>query len=327
MSVLSPKLSADVLCVVAIDDGYEAYDQETKLLEAQGAKFFLRPCNGDTSKVLNAVSDADVVLVRETPVPANVIAEMDRCKAIIRYGIGVDNIDQDAARKRQIMVANVPDYGIDEVSSQAVALALSVSRHIRVHDRDVRAGRWSTGVTAPMYRWRGRTLGLIGYGRIARMTHEKLAGFGFDRVLVHDPSAVFPVGVQQASVDEICAQADLISLHAPLTASTRHLINAKRLSLMRSTAILVNTARGGLIDLDALASALREKKILGAGLDVFDPEPPDVSHPNFGLDNVVVTNHIGRYSQEAMRDLQRKAAEEAVRVLCGQPPKNWLNPW
>ena len=327
MSVLSSIFSADVMRVVAIDDGYDAYDQETKLIEAQGAKFFLRPCKGDTSRVLKAVADADVVLVRETPMPAIVIAEMDRCKAIIRYGIGVDNIDQDAARKRQIMVANVPDYGIDEVSSQAVALALSVSRHILVHDRDVRSGRWSTGVTAPMYRWRGRTLGLIGYGRIARMTHEKLAGFGFDRVLVHDPSAVFPVGVQQASVDEICAQADLISLHAPLTSSTRHLINAERLSLMRATAILINTARGGLIDLDALATTLLEKKILGAGLDVFDPEPPDISHPIFGLNNVVVTNHIGWYSQEAMRDLQRKAAEEAVRVLCGHPPKNWLNPW
>jgi D-3-phosphoglycerate dehydrogenase len=178
-----------------------------------------------------------------------------------------------------------------------------------------------------MYRWRGRTLGLVGYGRIARMTHEKLAAFGFARVLVNDPRAELPAGVEAASVDEICREADLISLHAPLNDTTRHLIDARRLALMRPTALLVNTARGGLIDLDALSDALRERRILGAGLDVFEPEPPDPAHPLFGLDNVVVTNHIGWYSQESMRDLQRKAAEEAVRVLRGEAPLHWLNRW
>jgi D-3-phosphoglycerate dehydrogenase / 2-oxoglutarate reductase len=146
-------------------------------------------------------------------------------------------------------------------------------------------------------------------------------------VMVHDPRALLPEGVEAASVDEICAQADLISLHAPLTPQTRHLIDARRLALMRPTAVLVNTARGGLVDLDALHAALAEGQILGAGLDVFDPEPPDASHPLFSLDNVVVTNHIGWYSEESMNDLQRKAAEEAVRVLKGEPPRHWLNRW
>jgi D-3-phosphoglycerate dehydrogenase len=313
--------------VVALDDGYEAYDQEIALLAQQGAQFDLRPCRGDAVAAARAVVDADVVLVRESPVSASVVAAMQRCRAIIRYGIGVDNIDQAAARERRIMVANVPDYGTDEVSSQAVALALAVARRIRLHDGEVRAGRWSTGVLQPMYRWRGRTLGLVGYGRIARMTHEKLAAFGFARVLVNDPRAELPAGVEAASVDEICREADLISLHAPLNDATRHLIDARRLALMRTTAILVNTARGGLIHLDALTDALRERRILGAGLDVFEPEPPDPAHPLFGLDNVVVTNHIGWYSQESMRDLQRKAAEEAVRVLRGELPLHWLNRW
>jgi D-3-phosphoglycerate dehydrogenase len=159
------------------------------------------------------------------------------------------------------------------------------------------------------------------------MTQAKLAGFGFGRVLVHDPRAELPPGTEAASVDDVCREADLISLHAPLNAQTRHLIDARRIALMRPSAILVNTARGGLVDLDALAAALRDGRLHGAGLDVFEHEPPDPSHPLFALDNVVVTNHIGWYSEEAMRELQRKAAEEAVRVLRGERPLHWLNPW
>lgn len=313
--------------VVAIDDGYPSYDQEQGLLAAAGARFALRPVRGDADAAVEAVRDAAIVLVRESPVSRRAIEAMAAGRAVIRYGIGVDNIDQQAARERGIFVANVPDYGTDEVSSQAVALALAVSRRVRLHDREVRAGRWSTGVIAPMHRLRGRTLGLVGYGRIARMTHAKLAGFGFGRVLVHDPRAELPDGAESASVDDICREADLISLHAPLNAQTRHLIDRQRLALMRPTAILVNTARGGLVDLDALHEALRDGRLLGAGLDVFDPEPPDPKHPLFALDNVVVTNHIGWYSEEAMRDLQRMAAEEAVRVLHGEPPRHWLNRW
>ena len=178
-----------------------------------------------------------------------------------------------------------------------------------------------------MYRLRGRTLGFVGYGRIARMTHRKLAGFGFGRVLAHDPLAELPAGVTAAAIDDICREADVISLHAPLTPETRHQIDARRIALMRPTAIVVNTARGGLIDLEALHRALAEGRILGAGLDVFEREPPDPQHPIFALDNVAVSNHIGWYSEESMRELQRKAAEEAVRVLQGETPRHWLNRW
>lgn len=313
--------------VVAIDDGYAAYDQEEHLLATVGARFELRPCRRDPDATLAAVRDASVVLVRESPLPRAAIEAMTNGRAVIRYGIGVDNIDQRAASKRRIAVCNVPDYGTDEVATQAVALALAVVRRVRLHDAEVRAGRWSTGVLQPMYRLRGRTLGLIGYGRIARLTHAMFAGFGFARVLVADPHPDLPPGVQAASVDDICREADLISLHAPLKPQTRHLIDARRIATMRPTAILVNTARGGLVDLDALAAALAQRRILGAGLDVFEHEPPDPAHPLFALDNVVVTNHIGWYSEESMRDLQRKAAEEAVRVLRGERPLHWLNPW
>jgi len=326
-SAIDAAASALPLRVVALDDGYAAYDQETALLAEAGASFEVRPVRASVERAVEHVRGADVVLVRESPLPRRAIEAMDRCKGIVRYGIGVDNIDMEAARERRIAVANVPDYGSDEVSTQAVALALSVVRRLRLHDAEVRAGRWSTGVLQPMYRLRGRTLGLVGYGRIARMTLEKFAGFGFGRVLVNDPHAQAQPGLELASVDEICAQADMISLHAPLNAHTRHLIDARRIGLMRPTAIVVNTARGGLIDLDALCAALREGRILGAGLDVFEQEPPDPQHPIFGLHNVAVSNHIGWYSEEAMRDLQRMTAQEAVRILRGEQPLHWLNPW
>lgn len=324
----SPAVQGRRVRVVALDDGYDAYDQEQTLLAPLGASFEVCPVRGSAALACEKVRGADVVLVRESPVNREVIAAMDRCKGIIRYGIGVDNIDLNAARERRIVVANVPDYGIEEVSTHAVAMLLALTRHLHLHDRHVRAGDWSTGILRPMYRLAGRTLGLIGYGRIARQTHAKLAGFGFGRVLANDPTpSALPAGVEAASVDDICRQADVISLHAPATSQTRHMINAQRLALMRPTAILINTARGGLVDLDALHQALAEGRLHGAGLDVFEQEPPNVQHPLFGLDNVVVTNHIGWYSEEAMRDVQRKAAEEAVRILSGQLPRNWLNPW
>lgn len=321
MSLAEPAL------VVAIDDGYADYDQEERLLAEVGASFEVRPCRRDLDATLAAVRDASIVLVRESPLPRAAIEVMRRGRAIIRYGIGVDNIDRVAATERRIVVANVPDYGTEEVATQAVALALAVVRRVRLHDAEVRAGRWSTGVLQKMFRLQGRTLGLIGYGRIARRTREMLAGFGFARTLVNDPSHPPPPGAEAANVDTICREADLISLHAPLKDATHHLIDARRIALMRPTAVLVNTARGGLVDLDALAAALAERRILGAGLDVFEHEPPDPAHPIFRLDNAVLTNHIGWYSEESMRDLQRKAAEEALRVLRGEPPLHWLNPF
>jgi D-3-phosphoglycerate dehydrogenase len=316
--------------VVAIDDGYAAYDQEEAIIGAAGGRFELRPCRRDPAATLAAVRDASVVLVREGPLPRAAVDAMAHGLGIVRYGIGVDNIDREAARERRIAVANVPDYGTDEVAMQTVALAYAVARAVPQHAAEVRAGRWSTGVLRPLHRLRGGVLGLVGYGRIARRTHELLAGVGFARTLVHDHHVDPrhpPAGCEAADVDTICREADLISLHLPLTDSTRHLIDARRIALMRPTTILVNTARGGLVDSDALAEALAAGRLHGAGLDVLDREPPDPAHPLLALPNAVLTNHIGWYSEQSMRDLQRLAAEEAARLLRGEPPLNWLNPW
>jgi D-3-phosphoglycerate dehydrogenase len=318
-------MSVEKFLVVAVDDGYDSYAQEKEIFSKVNARFELRPCHGNESAVLDAVQDADLVLVRESPISRAVIQAMKQCKGVVRYGIGVDNIDFAAANERQLMVANVPDYGIEEVSTHAVALLLSVMRQIVSRDKDLRLGRWSSNGTRPMYRFKGRTLGLIGYGRIARQFKEKLSGFNFGRVLVYDPYADLDADVKAASIDEICREADVISLHSPLTESNRGLISRERLKLMKPSTILINTARGALIDQQALYEALKSNALLGAGLDVFVQEPPDLKDPLFELDNVVVSDHISWYSEEAIEDLQRKAAEEAARILSGFKPINWLN--
>jgi D-3-phosphoglycerate dehydrogenase len=313
--------------VAVIDGGYDSYDTERRILAPFDVELVLRDCNRDAAMVAQAVRDADAVLVRESPVTAAAIAGMARCKAIVRYGIGVDNIDQSAARARRIYVANVPDYGAEEVSDQAIALLLAVVRRVAARDRAVRGGAWNVARAERMHRVAGRTLGLVGYGRIACTFEGKMRGMGIVRVLAHDPYVKDAAGVELVDLDTLCREADYISLHAPLTPGTRHLIDRRRLALMKPTAILVNTARGPLIDEAALVAALRERRIFGAGIDVYEDEPPRKDHPLFALDSVVLSDHNGWYSEESVAELQTKAAEEVARVFRGEPPKHWLNPW
>lgn len=315
--------------VVIVDDGYDRYDIERDMLAPLGAEVVLLPCRGDAAAVAAVVVDADAVMVRESPIDAGAIRGMQRCKVIVRYGVGVDNIDRAAARECRIAVANVPDYGASEdVATHAVALLLAVARRIVTRDRDVRRGSWNVSRAEPMHRLAGATLGMIGCGRIGRSFAAKMRGMGVARVLVHDPQlGSWPEGIAAAEIDEICRAADFVSLHAPLTAQTRHVIDARRLALMKPTAILINTARGGLVDEAALARALRERRIFGAGLDVLEREPPPADDPLLGLDGVVLSDHTGWYSEQAVESLQSQAAAEVARVLRGEPPLNWVNPW
>ncbi|HTD16993.1 MAG TPA: C-terminal binding protein [Chthoniobacterales bacterium] len=315
--------------VVAIDGGYESYDVERRILEGINAELTVDPCEGDAARIKLATKDADAVLVRESPINAETIALMRRCRIIARYGIGVDNVDLMAARERRIYVANVPDYGTEEVSDHALALLLSVARRTVTRDHAVRQGAWNLSPGEKMYRIAGKALGLVGYGRIARALERKLRGLGVTRVLVYDPliEASALAGVEHVDLDTLCAQSDFISLHAPLTQSTSHLIDSVHFALMKPTTILVNTARGGLIDETVLIEALRTNSIFGAGIDVFEREPPNADHPLFKLTNVVLSDHTAWYSQESVADLQAKAAEEVARVLKGEPPKHWVNRW
>jgi D-3-phosphoglycerate dehydrogenase len=315
--------------VVVVDTGYDSYDVEREILRPFNAEVVLRPCDGDVRLIDEAVAQADAILVRESPIRRETINMMTRCKAIVRYGIGIDNIDLEAARDRRIYVANVPDYGSEEVSDHALALLLSVVRRTVSRDRAVRSGAWNVSRTEKMYRIAGCTMGFVGFGRIARALHRKMQGFNLGRVLAYDPllSADPLPGIERVDLDQLCREADFISIHAPLTRESRHVIDASRLKAMKPTAILINTSRGPLVDEAALVDALRGGWIRGAGVDVFEQEPPDPNNPLFSLDNVVLSDHTAWYSEGSVLELQTKAAQEVARIFAGEKPRSWVNAW
>lgn len=314
--------------VVVLDDGYDHYDAERAVLAPLGAELLLRPCRGSAEAVRAAVADADAALVRESPIDAAALAAAPRLRGIVRYGVGVDNIALAEAAARRIPVCNVPDYGVEEVSDHALALLLAVARRLPEADARVRAGGWGVPRSRPVFRLAGGTLGLIGLGRIGGAFLRKARGLGFARILIADPGlATPPEGCTLADPPTVAAEADAISLHAPATPATRHIIGRDFLARMKPNAVLVNTSRGALVDEAALAAALAEGRLLGAGLDVFETEPLPADSPLRGLPNVILTDHAAWYSEAAIADLQRKAAEEVARLLSGAAPLHQVNSW
>lgn len=318
--------------VVIVSLGYESYDTEREILKPVGAELVLAPRDCLTEdEVIAVAGDADAILVREAPMGERVINSLQRCKAIVRYGVGVDNIHLARAKQRKIYVANVPGYGTEEVSDHAVALLLACVRNLLVRDTNLRLGKFELDIRDTMFRTTGKVLGLVGYGQIGRALHRKWRGFLPKRVLVFDPlvpaETVRENGGEKTELDTLFAHSDYISLHAPLTPQTRHLINEDALQKMKPTAILVNTSRGELIDEKALIKALSENQILAAGLDVFEREPLPSGHPFLSLPNVVLTGHVGWYSKDAVKELQTRGAQEVLRVLSGEPPQCWVNRW
>ena len=310
--------------------GYVHYEAEKRVLSELDADVVLEHCLTEEA-LLACCRDAHGILVRTSaPVTRNVIAGLDRCKVISRYGVGYDNVDLAAAAERGIMVANVPDYCIEEVSDQAVALLFGCARRVVSRDADVRAGGWDIGAREPLYRIAGKVLGLVGYGKIAQATHRKLRGFNFSRTLVCDPyvddAMVRDAGAERVELEALCAEADYMSIHAPLTDSTRHMIGVDQLARMKPAAIVVNTSRGGLIDTDALVAALEAGQIGMAGLDVYEEEPPRKDHPLFALKNVILSDHVGWYSEESQIELQTKAAINVLEALRGEVCTNLVNP-
>jgi len=254
---------------------------------------------------------------------------MERCRVISRFGIGVDNIDLDAAAKAGIVVTYVPDYCVDEVSDHAMALLLALARKVTYANQLVQGGRWEMKAVVPLYRLRGRVLGLVGLGKIPRALVPKAQAFGM-KVIAADPyvpaEAAAELDVKLVDFERLLQQADYVSIHAPLTPETHHLFNANAFKLMKSEALLVNTARGPLVDVEALATALDQGQLAGAALDVMPVEPPPVDSPLLGRDNVIITPHTGFYSEQALLDLQTKAATDLARVLSGKSPRYPVNP-
>jgi D-3-phosphoglycerate dehydrogenase len=267
--------------------------------------------------------DADAILVTYAKLPGELLRQLTRCKAIGRFGLGVDNIDTKTAAELGIVVTYVPDYCMHEVSDHAMALLLALARKIPFSNKLVQSGRWEMPAVAPLRRLAGQVLGLIGFGNIPRALAPKAKAFGFE-VIVHDPYAgkdVFAAGaVEAVSLEALLARSDAISVHAPLTSATRGLIDAAAFARMKKGAVIVNTARGPLIDEPALLAALDSGHLGGAALDVVATEPLPKDSPLIGRDNVILTPHTAFYSVEALEELQTKCATDVASVLSGKPP-------
>jgi len=311
--------------VAIINAYYPDYENEKRILAPFDAEVTHTVTGDDLEKTIAAARDADAVMTRETKLPREFMESLDHCQVIVRYGVGVDNIDLDAARECGIKVANVGNYGTDVVAEHAVALMFAAARRIVTRDADVRAGKWDIGAAEPLISFTGKTLGVIGCGAIGRAFIKKVSGLGFGQILGYDPYIKSVEGVVMSDLDTIFKNADVISLHMPLTPETRHMVNADRFAQMKNTAIIINDARGGLIDETALVTALKTGQIFAAGIDVFEQEPPEVSDELFSLKNVVVSDHTGWYAVESLARLQSMAAEEIARVFSGEEPKSWVN--
>ncbi|GHU30924.1 D-isomer specific 2-hydroxyacid dehydrogenase family protein [Betaproteobacteria bacterium] len=324
----------DKKIVVGITEpGYTDHVVESRLLEPLGAEVRFLRWGGDRARLLEQLADLSIVMVRDIPVmDAEAIGRLREGGGIVRYGVGVDNIDLEAAKQRGIKVANIPDYGADiEVADHAAALTLALVRRVVSRDKKVRAGQWNIAQKEPIYRIAGSTLGLVGFGKIARAYLKRMRGFGIADVLVYDPFITDEFAVRfeakRSSFEDICRAAQIISLHAPATPETRNIVNAKTLALMNERTSLINTSRGGLVDIPALADTLKAGRIFGAALDVIDKEPIADDNPLRGLDNVILTDHTGWYSEATVQTLQEKAAQAAIEILTGGSPTHWVNRW
>ena len=314
--------------IAIVDGGYVSYEIEERGASSVGASIEMRQCHGEDD-VAEFARDAVAVMARQSPLSRRVIERLEQCRVIARYGTGVDNVDLEAATEQGIVVANVVGFGTNEVAEHAIALLLAGARHIVNHDHAVREGAWDIGPADPIHRITGSTLGLVGFGAIARAVHAKLRGFEL-RTLVHDPfvdpAEVHALGAQAVELDVLLREADLVSLHAPLTDATHRLIDARALALVKSSVVLVNTARGGLIDTDALVDALDEGRIAAAGLDVYEEEPLPAEHPLRDCERAILLDHAEWYSEESTETLQRGAIDAVVAVLEGRRPVSVVNP-
>jgi D-3-phosphoglycerate dehydrogenase / 2-oxoglutarate reductase len=314
--------------VVLVEHGYSTTRYEREVVEAAGGTFVDadRLPRGDA---LRLCETADGILCRRLEVPRELLSRFQRCKIVVRYGVGTDNVEVDAATDLGIIVGHVPSYCADEVSAHAVALLLAAVRHVAATDRRLRAGGWDVHRDERIHRMAGRTLGLVGLGGIGRAVARKMSGWGME-LLAADPfvdaGVAAGLGVELTDFDTLCRRSDYVSLHCPLLPETRRLVDARAFSLMKPGAVLVNTARGPLEDGAALAAALDAGTLAGAALDVFEEEPLPADSPLRRHEKVVVTDHTAWYSEESQVELQRTAAEEIVRVCSGGLPRSLANP-
>jgi len=312
--------------VVLTDYVWDSLDVEKRTLEGLADLVALKTKTAD--EFLGEAGDCDALLnTYAGPITAETMSRMPKCRIIARYGIGVDTIDIDAATQAGIIVTNNPTYCIEEVAEHTMALLLSAARKVAFYDRLVRAGRWEVPPGKPISRMAGSTLGLVGFGNIARRVAACATSLGM-RVLYCDPfvkDGQFDSPGKKMELLPMLAESDFVSVHPPLTPQTRKMINDEAFSRMKANAIIVNCSRGPVIDTDALVRALDAGKIAGCALDTTDPEPLPDPHPLRGRENVIINPHAAWYSEDAMKGLQAGAPGEVRRVLCGEWPINVVN--
>jgi D-3-phosphoglycerate dehydrogenase len=315
--------------VAVTDCPFESLDIETSILEPLGCTLVVRKQAGSPAELMQLVADADHVLTVFAPLTREVIGAMRKARVIVRYGVGVDNVDLEAARSRGIPVCNVPDYCMDEVADHTLALILAATRQMVAHANLVRTGKWVlAGPLTSMKTLCDLTVGVIGLGRIGREVAHRLRAFKC-RILAHDPALsadeIRKHDCQPAPLDEVLSQSDLLTLHCPSTAQTQRLINRATIARMKPGAILINVGRGTLVDSAALAEALAEGRLGAAALDVFDPEPMPPDHPLLRMENVIISPHVAAVSVKAIRRLRETAAGIVAGAIRGDPLVNVVN--
>jgi D-3-phosphoglycerate dehydrogenase len=299
--------------VLVTDAEYSSLDIESGVLAAAGHELRLGSCT-TAEDVIEAGAGVDALLVQYAPITAAVFEALPQLGLVSRYGVGVDVVDTDAAQRHGVWVCNVPDYGTTEVALHAVAMLLALLRNLAGHDREVRTGHWDYHLGGELRRPSSLTLGVVGLGRIGRMTAERAAPW-FSGVVGYDPylpDTAWPEGFERVALPDVFARSSAVTLHLPLTEDTRGLVDVDLLGRMSTGSYLVNTSRGGLVDLDALLDALDSGRLAGAALDVLPQEPPPNDHPLLSHPRALITPHVGWYSAEAEVELRRKAAQNIV---------------
>jgi D-3-phosphoglycerate dehydrogenase len=310
--------------VVITDCDQGSIEEEKDEFAKIGSELILAQVQ-EERELIRACREADGLLNQYAPLTRRVLENLPNCKVVSRYGVGVDSVDLKAATDLGIIVANVPDYCMDEVADQTVSMLLGLIRKTAFFDQKVKSGQWDFRQGIPIYRTRGKTLGLIGCGKIGLEVAKRISAFGL-RVIAFDPYIEKPHEViELKDIDTVLKESDFISIHCPLNDSTRHLIGDEAFKKMEKRPILINTSRGPIIDEKALIQALKEGLISGAGLDVLEKEPPDSQNPLLKMENVILTPHVSFYSVESISELKRRTAKNVADVLTGRWPRSVVN--